>query len=517
MFQDQSLITNPSNNYFSFQARKYNEGKVPLASEIISGSSHIMIIDSRERNRQFFPNPSNYSIKFEHQFKNVTSVELKGKKKKKTEYNVNTQNNKIVFNVEDYLTSARIKNPGFGYVDGVYGFGAVPPNDTLTLVTGPAITGGTNALITVTVLNSKIDSVVIADPGSGYLRGTYGSSIDFPAEGFYSNSDASFINLIPIDLMVEPNILAEVVFEVGHELVATLNIGQYDFAHPNDSAPGLCREVTRALQEATDDAINNGTLVPPVGGPQTGAEYFPYSVADSNDGSCFLFTPNPNASENTNVAIQRGEDDGTYSQSLFLELLWGLSEYQDSVAMTLLGYGSESLESLPLYTPLDQTSGTTGALVGIGNWVSTPIYSRFDYCLTDFPKYCILSFGASPSDSADRVESTNAVLDKAFAILVFDANAPDVVFREPSATAPVEGEGNSNWSTLLCKPGTLKGIKGADYDSKILNFGPAPLAELKGINIRFSKLNGDLYDFKGKDHTLIFEIGANDINSGNRH
>ena len=156
-------------------------------------------------------------------------------------------------------------------------------------------------------------------------------------------------------------------------------------------------------------------------------------------------------------------------------------------------------------------------MVGIGNWVSTPIYSRFDYCLTDFPKYCILSFGASPSDSADRVESTNAVLDKAFAILVFDANAPDVVFREPSATTPVEGEGNSNWSTLLCKPGTLKGIKGADYDSKILNFGPAPLAELKGINIRFSKLNGDLYDFKGKDHTLIFQIGANDINSGNRH
>lgn len=516
-FQDQSLTNaNPNNNYFSHPNRKYNEGKVPLPSEIISASSHILIIDSRERNREMFPNPSKYSIRFNNVYKNVTSVELKGSIIPKTEYNVHTQNNKIVFNVEDYITSATIIDPGFGYVDGVYGFGAVPPNDTLALVSSPAITGGVNALITVTVLNNKITSVIIANPGSGYLRGSYGGAINLPSEGFYSSAEASFINLIPFDLMVEPSIRAKIKFEVGHELVAELNIGQYDFAHPNDSEPGLCREVTRALQEATQNAIDDGILVPVVGGPQTGAEYFPYSIANSSDGSCYLFTPNPNASENTNVAIQRGDPTaggGGYTQSLFLELLWGASNYEDSLAMTLLGYGSEPLVGLPYDTPLDQTTGTTGALVA---WTETPIRSNFDYCLTDFPKYCILSFGKGSDDNAGRIESTNSELDKAFAILVFDANAPDVVFREPAAT-PVDGEGNSNWSTLLYKPGTLKGIKGADYDQKVLSFGPAAKGKLDSISIEFSKLNGELYDFKGKDHTLIFEIGANDINSGNRY
>ena len=180
--------------------------------------------------------------------------------------------------------------------------------------------------------------------------------------------------------------------------------------------------------------------------------------------------------------------------------------------MTLLGYGSSVIPTLP-DTPLDQTSGELG--VTVASWFSAPIEGRHCYCLMDFPKYCILSFGQSSSDSTDRIQSTNETLDKAFATLVFDANLPDVVFREPAA-APVPGEGNSNYSTLLNKPGTLKGIKGADFDSKILSFGPSPLAELKGISIRFQKFNGDPYDFKGQDHMLIFQINANDINSGNR-
>lgn len=516
-FQDQSLTNaNPAENYHAFMSRKYGEGKNPDPSEIIYGSGHIVIIDSRERNREMFPNPSKYSIRFNRRYKNVTSVELKGSIIPKTEYNVHTQNNKIVFNVEDFITSATIKNPGFGYIDGVYGFGAVPPNDTFALVSSPAVAGGINALITVTVLNNQIVSVIITNPGSGYLRGSYGGAINLPNEGFYNNAEASFINLIPFDLMVEPHLRAEIVFEVGHELVAELNIGQYDFAHPNDSEPGLCREVTRALQQAVDDAISDGILTPVVGGAQTGLEYFPYSIANSSDGSCYLFTPNPNASENTNVAIQRGDPTaggGGYTQSLFFELLWGVSNQKNSLAMTLLGYGSRSLDGLPYYTPLDQTTGTTGALVV---WTETPIRSNFDYSLTDFPKYCILSFGKGTLDNVDRIESTNPELDKAFAILVFDANAPDVVFREPTGT-PVDGEGNSNWNTLLYKPGTLKGIKGADYDQKILSYGPAPKNNyMSSISIEFNKLNGELYDFKGKDHTLIFEIRADDINSGNR-
>lgn len=512
-FADQSLITDPNSNYFSFQARKYNEGKIPDPSEIISGSSHIVVIDSRERDRNYFPNSAHYSLRLPQPFKNVTSVELKGTVLPKTEYNVNSENNRIVYNVEDFITSIQITDPGDGYVDGVYGFGAVPPNDTLVAITPPGITGGTTADITVTVADGLITSIVIVDPGEGYLRGFYGSSIDYAAEGYYRNAGASFVNLIPFEQAANPRRRAQVTVEVGHELVATLNEGQYDFANPNDLGPGLCREVTRALQASIDEAIADGIITPAAApAPQTGAQYFPYSVLDSSDGSCYLFTPNPNASENSNVAIQRGADDGTFEQNLFLELLWGKSSYQDSNSMTLLGYGSSVIPTLP-DTPLDQTSGELGVLAN--PWVSAPIESRHNYCLMNFPKYCILSFGQSTSDSTDRIESTNETLDKAFATLVFDANTPDVIFRAPTA-APVAGEGDSDYSTLLFKPGTLKGIKGADFDTKVLSFGPSPLAELKGISIRFQKFNGDPYDFKGQDHLLIFQINANDINSGNR-
>jgi hypothetical protein len=114
------------------------------------------------------------------------------------------------------------------------------------------------------------------------------------------------------------------------------------------------------------------------------------------------------------------------------------------------------------------------------------------------------------------VESTATTLDKAFATLVFDANGPDVVYREPEDTLPDPGTGPSNWGTLLLKPGTLKAIKGQDFDAKVLSFGPAPLAELAGLSICFRKYNGDLYDFHGRDHLLIFQLGCNDINTGNR-
>lgn len=501
---NQGLITNPDSNYFSFQARKYNEGKVPLPSEIISGSTHICVVDSRERNLTLFPNPATYSIAFPDAFKNVTSIELKGSIMPKTETNVNTENNKISYNVEDFVTEVKVLNRGQGYVDGVYTTGVFD-------VTGPGIVGGTTAIVTVTVLNGQIvPPVIINNPGSGYLRGSYGSSIQYPAEGFYRNSGASIVNRIPT-VAGATVVYAEFQVEVGHEIVAKLIPGQYDFAHPNDSQNGLCREVTRALQESMQEAIDDGIVVPIVGGPQTGAEYFPYSVADTDDGSCFLYTPNPNSSENSNVSIQRGSDDGTYTQYPFLELLFA-SGTTESSSYSVLGYGSEYIETLG-NVPLDQTNGVISFVGGI--WSSIPVSGRHPYNLSCFPKYCIVSFGTSQTGSTDRIESTNETLDKAFATLIFDGNPQDIIWRAPSDN-PVAGEGNSSFSTLLNKPGTLKGIKGHDFDNKVLRFGPAPLSELRYMTIRLQKFNGELYDFKGQEHLLIFEIGANDINSGNR-
>jgi hypothetical protein len=514
-FEGGSLTTNPNSNYFSFLARKTNEGKIPNPSEIITGSEHVYVVDSRERDLKLFPNPARFSIKFNEKYKNVTSIELKGSVIPKSEYNVNTQNMFIPFNVEDFITDIEIKDPGYGYIDGTYGFGAVPPNNLMATVSRPAITGGVNAQITVVVSGSSIVSVVLQNPGSGYLRGFYGG-IENPSAGFYLNAQASFVNGIPVDNSLRNRFKqAEINIIVGHELVARLTPGQYDFAHPNDSELGLCREVTRSLQAAIDKNIANGTITPVVGGPQSGAQYFPYSVLDSNDGSCYLVTVNPNASANTNVVIQRGNDNGLYLQNLFLELLWSSDDFNDSSAINLLGYGTSTMTNkfmvLPPSPPVDQTSGVLGGLAD--PWVATPVTGRNNYDLTDTPKYVILTIG-DYGNEADRLESTNDTLNTGFATLVFDANTSDVVFRSPSADPA--GTGASNWASLLNKPGITKAIKGADFETKVISFGPAPLAELNGFTLTFKKYNGDLYDFHGKEWMLIFQFGANDINTGNR-
>lgn len=496
-----AIGSNPASNYYSFLARKPNEGKIPLPSEMITGSNHILIIDSRERDLQKYPNPARYDITLPQKFKNVTSLELKGSIIPKTEYNVCTENNQIAFNVQNYITSCSIKEPGFGYTNGVYVLNVSPP----------AIAGGTTAQVTVTVTNNQVSLCVVTTRGSGYLRGNYGG-LQIPSAGFYKNAGAYLdISSIPTESSMYIRYKsAHLVPNVGNELIAILNEGQYDFNIPNDSDLGLCREVTRALQAAVDGAINDGFIVPQAGEPSSGAEYFPYAGAPGDLGSCFLETSNENASANNRVCIQHGTPSGGYTQILFLELLWSSALIKYSSAMTLLGYGSSisTVQNIPP-SPVDQTNGT----LNLGVWESLPVVALNDYSLVNCPLYAILSFYNFPGD-ADRVESTNSVLDNSFAIVVFDANSSDVVFRAPDDSAP--GTGTSNWASLLTKPGVIKAIKGQDFDTKILSFGPAPIAELSILNITFKKLNGDLFDFHGRDHTLILNIGSNDINSANK-
>ena len=481
------------NNYYSFVASSHNKSKP-------GETNHIFVIDSRDRNKKFHPNPASYTITFNQDFKNISKIELKGSCIPKTEYNVNTENYIIPFNVEDYVTEFRIVSGGFGYQDGVYN------NISLT---SPAISGGINAQISVVVIDNSISNITITEPGTGYLRGSYGGSANDPTNGFYTNGGVSFIDsLIPKDNSLQFT-QAIINFSVGHEIVARLRPGQYDFANPNDNDVGLCAEVTLALQEATQDAIDKGILVPSVGGPTTGVQYFPSGGTDT--GSCFLYTPVINASENSNVAIQRGDPTNTgggYTQSLFLELLWGTSPYVDSAATQLLGFGSSIDTITKKLTPMDQTSGSIDTV-----WVSTPIEGRNDYDLVDFPRFTILSF-APFGKEVDRLDGLNPAIDKGFATLIFDANPPEVIFRAPSSTA-APGTGTSDYTSLLLKPGVLKAIKGADFDQKVLKF-KTPVAQMSMLTINFKKYNGDLYDFHGRDHILIFQLTCKDLNAKNQ-
>ena len=118
-----------------------------------------------------------------------------------------------------------------------------------------------------------------------------------------------------------------------------------------------------------------------------------------------------------------------------------------------------------------------------------------------------------PGGSIDRVESEQAILDEGFAVLLFDSNFPNFVWKEPLGAPGAAAD--AQFDSLVVKPGNLKALKGYDFDKKIVVFEP-PIAKLDYIGVSFKKYNGELYDFHGKDHLLIFEVGCNDINTGNR-
>ena len=186
--------------------------------------------------------------------------------------------------------------------------------------------------------------------------------------------------------------------------------------------------------------------------------------------------------------------------------------------------------------------------------------SDFDWTLNADPEYVILSFRSSinsisdayTSEANDRVDSDAASnLGRSFAALVFDNNKPAVLqgltyskgvgFDEAGiqsnvtnfgfsqitrttdnySTGPVEGEtaiselsgylGNTD-SGLYTSPGLTKALKGADFDIKKISF-KQPISRLGDIAIQFTKFNkvnthteAEKYDFKGREHLLLFEI-----------
>lgn len=191
--------------------------------------------------------------------------------------------------------------------------------------------------------------------------------------------------------------------------------------------------------------------------------------------------------------------------------------------------------------------------------------SENDYYLFADPEYIILSFrpkyGGNPitgiNNRVDSQETSN--INRVFACLIFDTNQPAVL--QDVSSGPLQVPANSFGSDnnkniksfilnnaeesastpnlqendLLCgntgsqnvsynkPPGQMKAMKGADFDRKIVEFYQ-PVAQIYYMNIRFSKFTklygqgtpGELYDFHGKEHLLLFEITCSDLRTGNR-
>jgi len=84
------------------------ENKIP---ELVK-SPYTLVIDSRDRNTTFYPDPNNYTVIFENPYRDVLSVELTLATIPHSGYNVNSTNNKLSISIDGITFTDVTISPG---------------------------------------------------------------------------------------------------------------------------------------------------------------------------------------------------------------------------------------------------------------------------------------------------------------------------------------------------------------------------------------------------------------------
>lgn len=422
------------------------------------------VIDSRSRNCSVYPSPSYYRIELNEVYKNITSIELKGSSIPRSSYNVHSSNKFIDFSIGSTVTSIIMKNKGIGYT-------FVP-----TVTISPPVVG-VQATATAVVINGEVTSIIIGVAGSGY-----------------STSNPPVITIqAPTGLR---SIRAEAQALVGTLYSAELRTGQYTIG--GNTPTGLIKEV----QNAMNYVVNGGNYNPSSVGPFEVRLVSQYPELNAEIGDPEYY--DTNAAQYNRIQIIN-------VNSSHWELLWCSGKHNRLSAVNLLGFASDDY-SEPVATP------AVGAIMSAG----TSLRASYDYDLLGDPQYVVLDIW-SGDDTFERLDSTNASINRKFATLVFDANYPDVL-TDTTGTAFVDGgvnylNGVVTKGPFYIAPGVTKALKGFDFDQKKLEFAP-PIGKLSSLTIQFTKYGPgqevEYYDFCGRNHLLVFSVKAGDNQSGQK-
>lgn len=149
------------------QNEPFNRATHPSDKPIIS--KHIFAVDSRQRDYTVYPNSNNYNVPIPDRYRNVTGIELKAATLPRCEYNVNSSNKYIDFNIGDYILSIEVKNNKYVTSSGKpYG----EATGVFLVIDSPYLSTGIQAEFTVDIdKNSNIipGSITPINQGSGYL------------------------------------------------------------------------------------------------------------------------------------------------------------------------------------------------------------------------------------------------------------------------------------------------------------------------------------------------------------
>lgn len=448
-------------------------------TEKVTNGKSLVVVDSRQRDCSVYPSPSLYRIPIGI-YKNVTSIELKGSILPKTSYNIHDSNNKIDFSIGDTVTEIRVINGGYGYT--------VAP---VVTISDPVT--GTTATATANLTNETVSSITIGLAGSGYR--TSNPPIVTIAASPNANSSQ-----------------AQAVAYIGTTYSAYIREGNYVIGgNPVAGTSTVPTGLLLELQDAMNYAVN--------GAPYVSGSASPFAVRlVSQYPELGAVAGTPEAFDTNSCLYNRIQITNTDSDHW--EILWCSGKNNEVCCRRLLGF--------PWVDQVEPVA--TGAInpgAGIIIPAGTTYRGLYDYDLTDDPNYVIFSFWAVAENSFERLESDlKGGLDRSFATMVFDANVPDNLYDlDGTANTTVGGvsylEGEATKGPFYRSPGTVKPLKGFDFDKKYLEFSPA-IGKLGHLNIKFNKFGStsgglpNLYDFMGRDHLLIFEITSADQKTGQR-
>jgi hypothetical protein len=440
-----------------------------------------VVIDSRQRDCVRYKSPSMYTLDLDNTFKNVTSVELKGAIFPKSSYNIHSSNNKIDFAIGDFITSFYIIDKGAGYT--------VAPTIIISSPSGAGTTATATAIISP---SGSISNIILGTAGSGYVPST-----------------PPFIMISPPNNSKQarhPKILAI----VGNHYTASLRIGEYDIggnpAPPINTFPtNLLREIQNSMNYAV-----NGIYSP--------ISTSPFAVRVVSQYPTIGAVPGSPESYDTNSCLFNRMQIINVNYSVW-ELLWCTGPNKITSAASVIGFNTVDT-GIGIFTP--DIVAPAGTLIPAG----TSIRGNFDYNLKNDPDYVIMTVNVN-NNRMDRLKSPDDGLDDSFAVLLFDNNNPETL-HDLSSAAPAGSIVSIGGIQYLSGPtgkgnfwrdaGSVKPIKGYDFDTKKLSFKP-PLSTVNNISVQFTKFGYKaggvplFYNMEGREHVLLFEFTATDNRS----
>ncbi len=446
--------------------------------EEVSSVSTSVVIDSRQRNCDRYKTPSYYTLDLEHEFKNITSVELKGAIFPKSSYNIHSSNNKIDFAIGDFISGFYIVNKGAGYTSA--------PS---IIISSPA--SGVTATATAVIDSfGSISNVIIGVSGSGYIPSNPPVVIISPPQNTRQ--------------AVYPKILAI----IGNHYTATLRVGEYEIGGNPIPPATLPTGLLLEIQNSMNYAVNGGVYDPVSTSPFAVRVISQYPTLDAVVGS-------PEAFDTNSCLFNRIQVVNTASS--VWQFLWGSGPSKIISMASVLGFNT-----------VDSVVGIAVAAVVPGGGTLIPagtaIRGLFDYNLKNDPDYVVMTIDLN-NHKMDRLQSPNAGLNDTFAVLFFDNNNPETIHdlsSSPAGTITTVGgvqylQGPTGKGIFWRECGNTKPIKGYDFDSKRFSFKPPVI--VSNITIKFTKFGYKsggapvFYPMEGREHCLLFEFTATDQKS----